>query len=121
LVRSKVRPTHSQTVASALAGKPLIDDIRGRFASFDRRQQALADERRRDTASSARTAKLVAVGGFALVVLLLAIPLATYLGRAILVPIRRVDSAARRLGEGELNIRVPQRSQRQKSWPRPAR
>ena len=57
---------------------------------------------------STRTAAVLAGGGFALVVLLLAL-LATYLMRAVLMPIRRVARAARRLGEGDHSARVPER------------
>jgi PAS domain S-box-containing protein len=57
---------------------------------------------------STRTAAVLAGGGFALVVLLLAL-LATYLVLAVLMPIRRVARAAQQLGEGDHSARVPQR------------
>ena len=108
VVHSNGRLTQSHRVASALQGKPLIDQVRRRFAVFDRRQQLLSSERRRDTADSARMATVMAGCGFAFIALLLAL-LATYLARAVLMPIRRVARAAGRLGEGDHSARVPQR------------
>lgn len=54
------------------------------------------------------TAAVFAGGGFAFVALVLTL-LATYLVRAVLIPIRRVASAAQRLGEGDHGARVSQR------------
>jgi two-component system, sensor histidine kinase and response regulator len=57
---------------------------------------------------NSHAAAVLAGGGFALVVLLLAL-LATYLVLAVLVPIRRVARAAQQLGEGDHSARVSQR------------
>ena len=55
-----------------------------------------------------QTFTVMAGCGFAIIVLLLAL-LATYLARAVLIPIRRVARAAGRIGEGDHSARVPQR------------
>jgi CHASE3 domain sensor protein len=87
LAHGNGRLIQPQEVASTLAGKRLVDAMRRRFAAFNQQQQRLSSERRRATAANALTATLMAVGGFALIALLLAM-LATYLARAVLTPIQ---------------------------------
>src|SRR5271155_3439619 len=56
--------------------------------------------------SSARTALIVAAGGFAVLALLTG-ALTVYLSRAVFAPVRRVADAAAALSEGKLGTRVP--------------
>lgn len=100
-------PTRSQDVAVISTGKRLMDAIRSRFAVFAHTQQIRADQQRAATASSAHLALTVAGGAFALLVLVL-VALAAYLARAVLAPMRRTATAAKRLGDGDLGTTVPE-------------
>ena len=87
-------------------GKRDLDLLRAQFDTFNQAEVALANARReRTAASSSRSVLLAAAGatGSALVLILLAI----YLQRSILVPVRRVAVAARRLATGRRDARVP--------------
>jgi two-component system, sensor histidine kinase and response regulator len=87
-------------------GKRDLDALRAQFGTFNQAELALVDARRERTAtSSSRSVLLAAAGatGSALVLILLAL----YLRRSILMPVRRVALAARRLAGGRRDARVP--------------
>jgi two-component system, sensor histidine kinase and response regulator len=107
LVSSDRPLTEGQKVASTQEGKLLVDAMRRRFTSFAGKQETLSRERRRGATASAHKARALAIGGFALVALLLLL-LAAYLTRAMLTPIRHVAGAAARLRDGEHSTRVAQ-------------
>jgi len=107
LARSSGRLTHAQNVAGTSEGKRLLDALRGRFAVVQQVEQLQSAQRRSATSSSAHAALAAAAAGFALLVLLV-IGLTAYLAHAVLTPMRRAARAAKRVGEGEAGITVPE-------------
>jgi PAS domain S-box-containing protein len=95
------------SLAAAMAdGKRELDHLRTHFDSFNDAETALVAARRNRTAASSDRTVLIAAGGAtgsALMLLLLAL----YLQRSILLPVRRVALAARRLASGRRDARVP--------------
>jgi two-component system, sensor histidine kinase and response regulator len=92
--------------ANLSEGKRRLDALRARFDDFNRAETLLGGARRARTAASGeRSVLIAAVGatGSALVLLLLFL----YMARAVLLPVRRVAVAARRLAAGRLDARVP--------------
>ena len=92
--------------ADIAEGKRELDALRARFDDFNRAETALGDGRRARTAAiSSRSVLIAATGaGVSAIVLLL---LWLYLQRAVLLPVRRVALAARRLASGRSDARVP--------------
>jgi two-component system sensor histidine kinase/response regulator len=89
-------------------GKRQLDALRAGFDRFNGAETALGDARRaRTAASSSRSVLIAAIGasGSALVLILLGL----YMQRAVLLPVRRVAIAARRLASGRRDARVPLR------------
>ena len=98
---------HGATRGENLAeGKRQLDEVRDRFDDFNRAETMLGDGRRARTAAiSSRSVLIAATGaGVSAIVLLL---LWLYLQRAVLLPVRRVAIAARRLASGRSDARVP--------------
>ncbi len=86
-------------------GKRQLDALRAGFDDFNRAETALGDARRaRTTQSSSRSVLIAGIGasGSALVLILLGF----YMQRAVLLPVRRVALAARRLASGRRDERV---------------
>jgi PAS domain S-box-containing protein len=89
-------------------GKRRIDDLRAQFGQFITAENALAETRRDSADSQARTAVLIGVSGLVISVLLI-LAFSGYLTRALLRPIARVATGARRLAGGDLSARVDER------------
>jgi len=101
------RLTDAQNVAVTSRGKRLLDALRARFMTLEDTEQLRSTQRRSAATVSAHTAMTDAIAGFAVLVLLL-IAVAAYIARAVLRPIRCATEAAVRLGEGELDVGVPE-------------
>ena len=100
-----VSPAHP-LAADLAAGKRELDALRARFDDFNRAQTALGDARRARTAASGRRSVLIAaIGASGSALVLMALWL--YMQRAVLLPVRRVAIAARRLASGRSDARVP--------------
>src|SRR4051794_2890918 len=86
-------------------GKRRLDQVRDGFDDFNRAETTLGDGRRaRTDATSSRSVLIAATGaGVSAIVLLL---LWLYLQRAVLLPVRPVATAARRLASGRSDARV---------------
>jgi signal transduction histidine kinase/CHASE3 domain sensor protein len=88
-------------------GKRRVDAIRKRFGRFIAAERALLDHRRDATTASGRRAALIGLGGIIAAVLLI-LAFTGYLARQIVVPLRRIVSAAREVDAGNLSARVPE-------------
>jgi signal transduction histidine kinase len=88
-------------------GKRLVDDLRARFQTYVTTERNLLTARQADADSEAHRATVAAsvglVGSIVLIVLF-----ASYLARAIVLPIRRAAGMARRLAGGDLGVRMPE-------------
>ena len=94
----------AELAAVAAEGKVRLDALRDRFAAFNRAEKLISAARRdRASARADRSVMIAAagIGGGAVVLFLLGL----YLQRAVLLPVRRVAVAARRLAAGR-NARV---------------
>jgi len=95
------------SVGATLRGKRLVDELRARFNGYVATQRDLMTARQADADAEAHRATVAAsvglVGSIVLIVLF-----ASYLARAILVPIRRAAGMARQIAGGELNVRMPE-------------
>jgi signal transduction histidine kinase len=95
------------SVGATLRGKRLVDALRARFNRYVATQRDLMTARQADADAEAHRATVAAsvglVGSIVLIVLF-----ASYLARAILVPIRRAAGMARQIAGGELNVRMPE-------------
>jgi two-component system sensor histidine kinase/response regulator len=101
------RLSNAENVAVTSRGKQLVDALRARFVTLEDTEQRRSAQRRNAATVSAHTAMTDAIAGFAVLVLLL-VALAVYIVRGVLRPIRRATEAAVLLGEGELDVRVPE-------------
>jgi signal transduction histidine kinase len=108
LVAVARRGDPSATSARAtLRGKRLVDDLRGRFARYVTTERRLLTARQGDADSDADTATVMASVGLVGSIVLLVL-FASYLARAIVLPIRRAAGMADRLARGELGVRMPE-------------
>ena len=80
-----------------------LDRDLGRLVAAARARAAVQSRRAHDDAGSTITTGLVAAGAALLLIALWAL----YETRSIVLPLRRLAAAARRMGEGELDARVP--------------
>ena len=96
-----------KSVGATLRGKRLVDGLRARFNRYVATERHLLTARQADADAEAHRATVAAsaglVGSIVLIVLF-----ASYLARAILVPIRRVAGMARQIAGGELSVRMPE-------------
>ena len=96
-----------ESVAATLRGKRLIDALRVRFNRYAASERDLSTARQDEADSDARRATVVAgvglVGSIVLIVVF-----AWYLGRAIVLPIRRAAGMAGQIAGGELSARMPE-------------
>ena len=96
-----------EVVAATFEGKRLLDVLRAQFAVFDAAERRLIASRAQRAEARAGTANAVALAGLVGSALLL-VALGSALRRWVLVPIRRVALAARRLADGHGDTRVPE-------------
>ena len=96
-----------ESVGATLRGKRLVDSLRARFNSYVATQRDLMTARQADADAEAHRATVAASAGLVGSIVLI-ILFASYLARAILVPIRRVAGMARRIAGGELSVRMPE-------------
>lgn len=94
------------SVASTLAGKRRVDEIRARFDDLLATERRLAGERRDRAREATGWAIAAATVGLAGSLVLIA-GFGTYLTRAIVLPLRRASGMAGRLAGGDLAVRMP--------------
>lgn len=91
--------------ATQIKGKRLVDAIRARFAVFDATQRQVAD---REAAHASHLATLALIlGSVGAAAALVLMTLYALYARSMVAPVRRVARAARRVAEGDLDVRVP--------------
>jgi signal transduction histidine kinase len=97
----------AESIRATLRGKQLVDALRARFNRYVATERALLTARQADADSEAHLATVLAsvglVGSALLIVLF-----ASYLARAIVLPIRRAAGMAQRIAGGELSARMPE-------------
>jgi signal transduction histidine kinase len=98
----------ARTVTVIAEGKRRIDAIRTDFDRFVAAEQDLAGARQQRSEAADHRAVVVAAGGLAGSILLIVV-FAGYLSKAIVRPVRRAATMARRLAGGELGARTPER------------
>jgi PAS domain S-box-containing protein len=100
------RPGRAREVVLSGSGKRRVDAIRAQSAALDRLVH-MATERARSHAHSVRsTARAVGIGGLAAAVVMF-LGLAVYFASRVLLPLRLIADAVRRLGSGERGVHVP--------------
>ncbi|MCW2507705.1 MAG: Histidine kinase [Modestobacter sp.] len=109
LVAAARRDLNSARTATVIAeGKRRIDAIRTDFDRFVAAEQDLAGARQLRSEAADHRAVVVAAGGLAGSILLIVV-FGGYLSKAIVRPVRRAATMARRLAGGELGARTPER------------
>ena len=98
-------PAEARRMVSTGEGKRRVDDIRAQFAAVRAGLRADADRSQDDARANQRRAVAAAVGGL-LVSALLYTLYSVWVGRTILVPVRRVALTARRIAAGDRSARV---------------
>ena len=98
----------ARTVTVIAEGKRRIDAIRTDFDRFVAAEQDLAGARQQRSEAADHRAVVVAAGGLAGSILVIVV-FAGYLSKAIVRPVRRAATMARRLAGGELGARTPER------------
>jgi signal transduction histidine kinase len=97
----------AESVRTTLHGKRLVDGLRARFNRYVATERALLTARQADADSEAHRATVAASAGLVGSIVLLVL-FASYLGRAIVLPIRRAAGMASRIAGGELSARMPE-------------
>jgi signal transduction histidine kinase len=95
------------SVRETLRGKRLVDALRERFDTYVDTERRLLNERQADADSDAHAATVAASAGLVGSVVLLVL-FASYLARAIVLPIRRAAGMATRVAGGDLGVRMPE-------------
>jgi signal transduction histidine kinase len=102
---ARSRDPSATSVAVTAQGKRLVDAIRARFDRYVDSERQLAETLQADADANARDAVIAAsvglVGSFVLVALF-----ASYIARAIVLPVRRAAGMAKRLAGGDLSVRM---------------
>jgi signal transduction histidine kinase len=102
---ARSRDPSATSVAVTAQGKRLVDAIRARFDRYVDSERQLATTLQADADANARDAVIAAsvglVGSFVLVALF-----ASYIARAIVLPVRRAAGMAKRLAGGDLSVRM---------------
>jgi signal transduction histidine kinase len=98
----------ARTVTVIAEGQRRIDAIRTDFDRFVAAEQDLAGARQQRSEAADHRAVVVAAGGLAGSILLIVV-FGGYLSKAIVRPVRRAATMARRLAGGELGARTPER------------
>jgi signal transduction histidine kinase len=96
-----------ESVGATLRGKRLVDSLRARFNRYVSTQRDLLTSRQAEADAEAHRATVAASAGLVGSIVLI-VMFASYLARAILVPIRRVAGMARQIAGGELSVRMPE-------------
>jgi signal transduction histidine kinase len=102
-------PAAARTVAITDEGKQRVDVIRSEFDQFMTTERDLAVARQASSDQDANHAILAAGIGLTGSILLIVV-FAVYLTRAIARPVRSAAAMAGRLAEGDLDVRLPERS-----------
>jgi signal transduction histidine kinase len=101
------RDPAAASVRETLRGKRLVDELRAGFNRYVATERDLLTARQAEADSDAHKATVAAsaglVGSIVLIVLF-----ASYLARAILLPVRRAAGMAGRIAGGELSPRMPE-------------
>jgi signal transduction histidine kinase len=95
--------------SATLRGKRLVDDLRARFDTYVATERNLLTARQAHADDDAHRATVAATVGLVGSILLVVL-FASYLARAIVLPIRRAAGMARRLAGGDLRVRMPETS-----------
>ncbi|HKO39611.1 MAG TPA: ATP-binding protein [Solirubrobacterales bacterium] len=98
----------ARDVVTTAVGKRQVDAMREIFTEFIRRQSAEEERYRDDAAGSSSNAKTIAIVSLVTVPLLLVLAL-VWAARGVAGPVRRLAGAARRVSQGDLEVRVPER------------
>jgi signal transduction histidine kinase/CHASE3 domain sensor protein len=88
-------------------GKAMVDDLRGRFATYIDREQRRADDVRERADDAGHRGLLLGIGG-GVVSVLLVLGSGAYLLRLVVLPVRRLATAVQRVGAGDLQTEVPE-------------
>ncbi len=95
------------SVRVTLRGKRLVDALRRRFETYVDSERQLLSERQASADADAHRATVAASAGLVGSIVLI-ILFGSYLGRAIVLPIRRAAGMANRLAGGDLGVRMPE-------------
>lgn len=95
----------ARDVRITLEGKDLVDRMRATFARFVAGEAQDAQRRRDSARRSVSTAETIGLIGLIFVPVAIVLSL-LWTARAIVTPVRRLASAAERIGEGDLEARV---------------
>lgn len=108
VARLRSDPAAGRALIASGAGKRQLDALRADFGRLVGQAQSRSDARTAAARAAGSRATVMAIAAVAIAVLLLA-ALVAYLRRAVALPVRRVASAAERLGAGDLRARVAER------------
>jgi signal transduction histidine kinase len=97
----------AESASATLRGKRLVDDLRSRFDTYVETERSLLTAGQAEADADAHRATLAATVGLVGSILLVVL-FASYLARAIVLPIRRAAGMARRLAGGDLSVRMPE-------------
>jgi signal transduction histidine kinase len=98
-------PAAARRLVATGEGKRRVDDMRAQFGAIRAGLRADAARSRSDAHASVRRAVVAAVVGLVVSALLYTL-YNVYVGRSIVIPVRRVASTARRIAAGERGARV---------------
>ncbi len=98
-------PAAARRLVAGGEGKRRVDDMRAQFRAIRAGLRADAARSRSDARTSVRRAVVAAVVGLVVSALLYTL-YNVYVGRSIVIPVRRVASTARRIAAGERSARV---------------
>jgi signal transduction histidine kinase len=97
----------AKSVATAEEGKRRVDALRAEFDQLRATERQLATDRQDRANAATRRAIAAAIASLVGSVLLIAF-VGIYLGRAIVLPVRRAAGMAGRLAGGDLTVRMPE-------------
>jgi signal transduction histidine kinase len=98
-------PAEARRLVASGAGKRRVDDMRAQFGAIRAGLRSDAARSRDDAQASVRRAVIAAIAGLVVSALLYTL-YNVYVGRSIVIPVRRVASTARRIAGGERGARV---------------
>jgi signal transduction histidine kinase len=97
----------ARSFATTEVGRRRIDAIQAHLDAYRTTQLKLLDRRKARDTALAQQAVVVSVAGLAGSIVLVFL-FGAYLARALVLPVRRVAGMARRLADGDLDVRVPE-------------
>lgn len=106
LAAVRAMPHHAVPIAKVARDKGMVDALRAQLERLDRSESTVLAARREAANRSASRAVAVAIAGFAMLGVLLALA-AWYMLRAVVRPVRRVAGAAAELAGGDYSARAP--------------